>query len=164
MNVVFQDFPHPLRQSEIIKTVYSKKTGKSWIADSREYKAYRAQVVAWTLKRAREIQDLRNRLKYELASEQYILIVDSFFGMPPADYWYKKGHVRELDASNYLKCLHDSLVNVLGVDDRYFGIRAEKVLLSRHEKERKLFLRIRTQKVRTSEEILCDFYPEDSDE
>lgn len=144
----------PPRQSELLTNQFGG--GKTWRTDSKIYKEYKAKVLTWTLTRAVKIKEIRELLEYEMQPQRLQLVVDSYFGMTPADYWFKNGTVRNLDATNYIKALHDSLVNVLGVDDRYYAVGAcEKVLLPKtcQEGERTVLLRLRLQGIKNLHDI-----------
>jgi len=87
---------------------------------TKDSNAYKARMAQWAIFNSDIVKKASDKLKEELLLENKVIELRAYFCLPREQIWYKNGKFKKMDAANRLKALHDSLSDVLGIDDKYF--------------------------------------------
>jgi hypothetical protein len=105
--------PIPPSQNKIYSSVRGRLI-KSAIA-----RKFDSDCEFWAYLRKRTVEAIKLNLEAIIANGGY-LNVDCVFVFHKSKVLSKKGTLKRLDPANRLKCLHDNLAKILGIDDTYF--------------------------------------------
>lgn len=91
----------------------TKNIGRRGRAKSEKYIYFQRQMWSWSAIYKDRVKECKDWLK----NNKGYLSLDITLLMPRDHIYTKKGTIRRLDASNYIKTLEDTLTNILGFDD-----------------------------------------------
>ncbi len=108
-----EKWPMPPSQNKIYSSVRGRLI-KSAIA-----RKFDSDCDFWDYARKRTVEQIKLNLAAIIANGGYFR-VDCQFVFHTSKVLSKKGTLKRLDPANRLKCLHDNLARILGIDDTFF--------------------------------------------
>jgi len=124
--IVIRNYPYPPSENAMYATI--RKGNKTWRTSSRELMEYKRRCNTFyllnkeTMKRAQEI--IREWVKLGYGIE-----LDALIFMEYQRFLTKEGQDKKVDVSNRIKGLHDTLSELLKVDDhKIYKMSAEKIV------------------------------------
>lgn len=117
-----------------MNTAYpTNRTGRRYAGEKLIKFKHACQVYA--LENKREIQAIADYLKEEIKNEDSWIQVSAYIERPHNKIWTKKKTLhKQSDASNRIKALHDSLADMLNIDDHYFATGPTRFVVGSQEK------------------------------
>ncbi len=88
---------------------------------SRELKAFKSEMLDWSKENLEALTRAIDEFRAPMKTEQRFIRMDRYFIFPRERVLCLDGTAKKLDASNRIKCLDDSLSDILGIDDCWFS-------------------------------------------
>jgi Holliday junction resolvase RusA-like endonuclease len=153
VRILIPDFPFPPSSNQLRGSFFDRDKRKMRHYDTAIYKAYKSSCEAWAWKEFKNLRNVKPALQSYLKDHQTVLSIATYFVFRHENLWTREGKLQEVDTSNRIKACHDELAKHLGIDDRYFNIKAaEKVWVLDHEEER-VIVEITISKLRKLAEV-----------
>ncbi len=125
----------------------------------KEYKLHLRDADIWAKKKGKDLIQFWGSHIKDRIHQGFIVSVDTYFIFPRSKIWtlptYKKNPnaAKKIDASNRIKIAHDSIAEILGVDDSYFFCGWYEKIESSDERERTVMV-FNFRKPRRSDELV----------
>lgn len=97
---------------------------KMWRAPSKDLEQYQARVKDWAMEHFVEVRQARESIKHWEALEVHLTVC-----LPKDKLFTQNDDVKRLDITNRVKAAHDSVLGLLGIDDKLvFKATCEKIV------------------------------------
>ena len=131
--VVLEGLPMPPSSNHQYKLF--RRNGKTYHVPSTELKTFKAAITHYTLKNSSQYLACLNLIS-QWRKEKHLFHCNATFYFKKPRIFTLKGEPRKIDVSNRIKAIHDSVSQMLHLDDSYFfSIGAKKLICKEGDEE-----------------------------
>lgn len=130
---IFGDFPWP-------PSVNQSYAGKTRRYSAECLKNYKSAVHTWWMVNREMVHKVQAHFLSKVHDEGFVLAVHRFFYYRTSDLYTKDGRIKKNDVTNRIKCLDDSLTDILALDDRLIWEGSEKKCITKQKPYVKIIL------------------------
>lgn len=149
--ILLDRFPLP----PTVSAAYINQKRSGGRTKGHKLKLFEADVTKWWMINRPLISHARKALGDEILADKASMIkIDAWVCFHYGSLFTQDGERQKMDVSNRIKALHDSLANVLLIDDRYFMVGETAPVVIKDYEDECVTLMLSVQQMETRESLL----------